>query len=92
MELTATNKPFGTRKNGAVPFTGGRKCYACDAAPVGYAQQGNDPELLPACARHVYHSIKVFEACAYCHGPIRSGSLTIDGQFVHARCEKEAAL
>lgn len=75
-----------------VPFHGGRACYACDAKPIGLRDrrpEGGDLE--PACRRHADPRIKVYEACRYCDGPIRAGSLHIDGEFVHAACEADAA-
>jgi hypothetical protein len=70
-----------------VPFFGGR-CYACDAKAVGltrhYVLAAFVDEL--ACKRHADPSIKVYDACMFCNGPVRKGSVEIDGNFAHAKC------
>lgn len=71
-----------------IPFHGGR-CYACDAVGVGFRDlrpEGGDREV--ACKRHADHTILTYEACMYCDGPIRIGSLDIDGSFAHAKCHR----
>ena len=79
----------------AIPFTGPgyETCYACDGKPVGFAErwQGGKGERVLACARHRYPSIKTYDACMYCLGPVRAGSLDMDGVFAHRSCyEKDA--
>lgn len=73
-----------------VPFYGG-PCYACDARSVGLRDlrpEGGDLEV--ACRRHADPSIETYAACMYCDGPVRAGSLEIDGNFAHAKCHREA--
>lgn len=67
------------------PFHGGR-CYACDAAAVGYRDrdvEGGDRRET-ACARHADPTIRVFEACVFCSGP--RPTRDIDGQLAHLGC------
>jgi hypothetical protein len=81
-----------TTKAKPIPFCGGEKCYACDAKPVGFRDrrpEGGDREV--ACERHADPTITVFEACMYCNGPVRKGSLIIDKQFAHKACEAAAS-
>lgn len=71
-----------------VPFFGGR-CYACDAKAVGFARHYVVAAYAleePACKRHADPSIKVFDACMFCSGPVRKGSVEVDGNFAHAKC------
>lgn len=83
MTATALAKPL--------PFSGGEKCYACDCTKViGFRDrrpEGHGLEV--ACERHADPTIEVFEACMYCQGPIRKGSLIIDGEFAHQKCHVE---
>jgi hypothetical protein len=75
-----------------VPFYGPsayERCYACDACVAGYRDrrpEGGRLEL--ACARHADPAIVTFNACSYCDGPVRKGSIVIDGVFAHAACER----
>lgn len=72
-----------------VPFHGGEKCYACSAKPVGLRDRRPEGgELEIACTRHADPRILVYEACIFCDGPARKGSLRIEGQFVHQSCYK----
>jgi len=73
-----------------LPFYGGT-CYADEARAVGYRDRRPEGgELEPACRRHFDPSIKTYDACIYCDGPVRAGSLEIDRKFAHAKCHKEA--
>lgn len=85
MNLHASTKPSKQ------PFFGGEKCYACDCTNVvGYRDrrpEGGINEI--ACKRHADPWIKVFEACIYCNGPVRNGSLDIDGEFAHKKCHEQ---
>ena len=76
----------------AVPFHGGRKCYACDERPVGLVERYYSGRRYyeVACERHADPTIRVFEACIYCSTRVRRGSLSIDGDFAHAACHREA--
>jgi hypothetical protein len=76
-----------------VPFYGGEKCYACDAKPVGLADRRHDAEgaYMPACERHRNLTIRTYDACIYCNGQVRKGSLSIDGEFAHKSCHAEAS-
>lgn len=70
-----------------LPFWGGERCYACDAEPVGFRDrrpEGKDLDI--ACKRHADPTIKVVVVCMYCHGPLRNGTVRIDGQFGHMKC------
>lgn len=80
-----------TKTIGPLAFHGGR-CYACDAKATGYTERGGPgvSDLLPACPRHADHRIGTFDACIYCNGPVRAGSVDIDGEFAHVKCHKEA--
>jgi hypothetical protein len=76
---------------GPFPFHGGQKCYACDCTRVvGYRDrrpEGGEREV--ACARHADPTIPVYEACIYCDGKIRRGSVSIDGDFAHKKCHHQ---
>ena len=76
-----------------VPFCGGERCYACDAKPVGLCDRKHMEEgrMEPACARHADPTIRIFHACNMCLGPVRTGSLEIDGEFRHQKCELEGS-
>lgn len=72
----------------ALPFFSyDAQCYACDGAAVGYAEHGG--KLKQACERHADPRIKVFEACIYCKGPVRKGSLDTGIGFAHRSCYEE---
>jgi hypothetical protein len=75
-----------------VPFHGAERCYACDSKPLGLRDrrpEGGDLEA--ACSRHADPSIETFEACSYCNGPVRKGSVVVDVNFAHASCHAEAS-
>jgi hypothetical protein len=79
-----------------LPFHGGGsygKCYACDCTEVvGFRDrrpEGKELEL--ACSRHADPWIKIYEACIYCDGPTRAGSVNIDGSFAHKQCHNADA-
>ena len=75
------------------PFYGG-KCYACDAKAVGLCDRRKhyvEDALVPACERHADPTVKCYEACFYCNGQARKGSLDIEGNFAHAKCHREAS-
>lgn len=75
----------------ALPLTCGR-CYACARSATGLRDrrpEGHDLE--PACPRHADPAVRSFAACAYCLGPLRRGSLDVDGMFAHKRCHQEAS-
>ena len=68
-------------------FHGGRRCYACDAAPSGLRDRRPEcGELEIACPRHSDPTIRAVPSCIYCDGPVRRGSWVMDGEFVHAAC------
>lgn len=72
-----------------IPFHGGT-CYACGARATGLRDrrpEGGDLE--PACNRHKDPRIQTYDACIFCDGPVRTGSLVIDGDFAHAKCVRE---
>lgn len=73
------------------PFHGGDKCYACDAKPIGLADRTHSPEhgFMLACRRHRDPTIKTYDACIFCNGPVRKGSVVIDGEFAHKSCYTE---
>ncbi|MFA5053242.1 MAG: hypothetical protein WC565_04250 [Parcubacteria group bacterium] len=74
----------------ALPFHGG-KCYACERPAVGLRDRRPEGgELEPACRRHADPSIRTYAACIYCDGPVRKGSVSIDGEWAHAKCHEEA--
>jgi len=71
-----------------VPFFGGG-CYACDAKAVGFARRYILAAYAleePACKRHADPAIAIYDACMFCSGPVRKGSVEIDGNFAHAKC------
>lgn len=66
-------------------------CYACDAHPVGLRDRRPEGGRLEmACGRHADPTVRIFAACMYCRGPVRKGSLSIDGATAHANCHREA--
>lgn len=76
-----------------LPFHGGGsygKCYACDCTKVvGFRDrrpEGKELEL--ACSRHADPWVKIYKACTYCDGPVRKGSVDVDGLFAHKRCHE----
>jgi hypothetical protein len=74
-----------------LPFFGGR-CYACGAKASGLRDRRPEGgSLETACARHHDPKIKTFEACVYCSGPVRKGSVSIDDEWAHKSCHKEAS-
>lgn len=77
-----------TTPKAPLPFHGGEQCYACDCTKVvGFRDrrpEGKDLEV--ACQRHTDPTVRVYEACVYCDGPTRKGSLDLGGLFAHARC------
>ena len=82
---------FGRARPSArnLPFHGGR-CYACGAQAAGLRDQRPEGGLLePACARHRDPTIKTYEACIFCDGPVRRGSAVVDEDFAHKSCLKE---
>lgn len=80
------------RERKALPFTGGWPCYACDKRAVGYRDRRPEGGSLEyACKRHADPTIRTYEACMYCGGPVRAGSLAIDGSFAHVKCHREAS-
>lgn len=75
-----------------IPFHGG-DCYACDSEAVGLRDRRPEGGTLEyACNRHADPTIKVYEACMYCDGPVRKGSLSIDRNFVHHACHNKECL
>jgi hypothetical protein len=73
-----------------LPFHGGT-CYACGDKAVGFRDRRPEGGVLePACKRHADPKIKVYEACIYCDGRVRKGSLTIDKDFAHKECHLAA--
>jgi hypothetical protein len=85
------HRRYGRAKSAAVPFFGGR-CYACGAKGSGFRDRRPEGgNLETACARHRDPKIKTFEACMYCSGPVRKGSVEIDDDFAHKSCHKEAS-
>lgn len=75
----------------SVPFYGG-VCYACSTKACGYRDRRPEGGALePACCRHMDPTIPVYHACMYCSGPVRKGSLVIDGEYAHRACHKEAS-
>ena len=92
MRHYALRRRYGRASSGkALPFHGGR-CYACGAKAAGYRDrrpEGGDLEK--ACSRHRDPKIKTFEACMHCSGPVRKGSVSIDDDFAHKSCHKEAS-
>jgi hypothetical protein len=80
-------------KTKALPFTTSdyECCYACDGRAVGLRDRRPEGgRMEKACARHAEPSIRVFQACMYCMGPVRKGSIEIDGAWAHASCHREA--
>ena len=73
-------------KTEKVPFHGGT-CYACNHAAVGFRDQRPEGGMLePACGRHADPTIKTYDACIYCDGPVKTGSLVVDTDFAHKKC------
>ena len=84
MKTTAT-------KSERVPFHGGR-CYACDAKAVGLRDRRPEGGMMEtACKRHADPTIKTFDACIYCSGSVRDGSLDNDWNWAHKKCHAEVA-
>jgi len=81
--LLPANAPKG------LPFHGGR-CYACPKAAKGFRDRRPEGGLLePACERHMDPTIKTYDACIFCNGPVRKGSVAIDDDFAHQKCMRE---
>ena len=75
-----------------LPFHGPRPCYACDKKSVGLRDRRPEGGMLEsACERHADPTIQTYDACIYCDGPVRKGSLEFDGDFAHKSCHKEHA-
>lgn len=73
-----------------LPFHGGT-CYACQATAVGFRDRRPEGgSLEPACGRHADPTVASFDACVYCDGPVRAGSLVIDSEFAHKGCHEGA--
>jgi hypothetical protein len=73
-----------------IPFHGGN-CYACDQRATGFRDlRPEGGSLEPACKRHADPTIETYQACMYCDGAVRRGSLVIDGDFAHKQCHEEA--
>ena len=84
----ALRRRYGHAAPNGVPFHGGR-CYACGATATGLRDRRPEGgELETACTRHKDPSIKTYEACIFCNGPVRKGSVTIDGDFAHQACAR----
>lgn len=78
------NRP-ATRK----PFHGGT-CYACNEKAVGFRNrrpEGGSLEI--GCKRHADPTILTYDACVKCLGPVRKGSLDLDGMYWHKKCHQE---
>lgn len=74
----------------AIPFHGGH-CYACDREATGLRDRRPEGgQLERACERHADPGIRVFAACVFCSGPVRPGSVSIDHEFAHAKCQAAA--
>lgn len=70
------------------------KCYACDDAPVQGGVRDRRPDggdVEPACARHADPTIRRVDACIYCNGAVRTGSLVVDGDNAHRNCHAAAS-
>lgn len=70
------------------------RCYACDAKPSRHGVRDLRPEggePMAACERHAEPGLRRMDACIYCSGPVRAGSLAIDGDFAHKACHREAS-
>ena len=66
------------------------RCYACDSHKlVGVARHNGTIE--PACKRHTDPTIKAYFGCMFCNGPVRAGSLAIEGDYAHHKCHDEAS-
>ena len=73
------------------PFHGGG-CYACASKATGLRDRRPEGgSLEPACKRHADPTIRTYDACIYCNGLVRKGSLTIDGDFAHKSCHAKAS-
>jgi hypothetical protein len=69
---------------------GSDSCYACDAKPIGFRDRRPEGSTLAlACRRHADPRIKVSSLCSYCDGP--RPTLDVDGNYAHARCERDAS-
>ena len=71
-----------------------RKCYACDRTATGTCDRYDFAEerIVPACTRHRdanFGEPWKADACIYCGGPTRAGSLDIDGDPAHRVCHFE---
>ena len=87
----ALRRRYGYASAAKLPFHGGR-CYACGDKAAGFRDRRPEGgSLEPACRRHRDPTIKTFEACMYCSGPVRRGSVDIDDEFAHKSCHEEAS-
>jgi len=61
---------------------------------VGYRDlrpESKTGHLNVACARHADPHIKTYEACIYCTGPVKKGSLRFDDSgYAHRTCHEDA--
>lgn len=76
LDPTGYTEPLGVRT---------RAMMSGCAAPT--AEGG---ELEAACARHADPTVAHFDACCLCGGHVRTGSIVVDGEFVHRVCYTEA--
>lgn len=69
------------------------KCYACDARATGARLDRALNRYRSACDRHSEPGVKSYQACAYCLGPTRRGSVEVGGDFhAHASCHAKDTL
>jgi hypothetical protein len=84
----ALKRRYGRARPAAdrLPFHGG-DCYACEQRATGLRDRRPEGGLLErACGKHKDPTIKTYDACMYCDGPIRRGSLDVDRDFAHKSC------
>lgn len=74
-------------------FTPG-KCYACDKAAVGVTVHNGTVKR--GCKRHADPKLKATTKpipgnglCLYCSVPVRKGSVDVDGDDAHKKCQRE---
>ena len=88
MSRRALRRRYGRARPSAdrLPFHGGG-CYACGSRATGFRDRRPEGgSLETACSRHKDPTVKTYDACMYCSGPVRRGSLDIDGTFAHKSC------